>query len=156
MPLPSEEPSYGDPATLRGTAERLSRRRSPRLREVDRAVPPELAYPLAQRLELVVGVIRVVMEQEEPPRGREPGEIGDVMGAECPNPARCGYSSSVYWQSWIRTSTPVAISNPDTHSGSTFDKSTERRLVIGQIRQLRPRPRSGSRRSGPGGRSAGR
>ena len=54
--------------------------------EVDRAVLPELAYPLAERLELVVGVIWIVMEQEEPSRGRETGEVGDVMGAGVTEP----------------------------------------------------------------------
>src|SRR5919108_3859252 len=43
---------------------------------------------------------------------------------EWPNPARGGYSSSVYWQSWIRTSAPAATSNPETHPGSAVARST--------------------------------
>ncbi len=39
---------------------------------------------------------------------------------EWPQPTWSGYSSSVYWQSWISRSAPWARSYPEIHSGSSF------------------------------------
>jgi hypothetical protein len=54
--------------------------------EVDLTTVPELADARTERLELVVAVVGIVMEQEE----------ATCCVLEWPKPARSGYSSSVY------------------------------------------------------------
>src|SRR5918999_4845791 len=88
MQLPSGEPSYGYPVTLRSNPEMRSAEVDllTFARQIDLAAVPELANPVAQRFQVVVGVVGIVMEEKEAMRAREAGEVGDVLGARMSEP----------------------------------------------------------------------
>src|SRR5918992_1738525 len=92
MQLPSGEPSYGYPVTLRSNPEMRSAEVDllTFARQIDLAAVPELANPVAQRFQVVVGVVGIVMEEQEAMRAREAGGGGDGLGGRTcePGPVR--------------------------------------------------------------------
>ena len=67
-------------------------------------------------------------------RSTRRAKVSVSVSPEWPQPTWSGYSSSVYWQSWISRSASRARSKPEIHSGSRpVERRAERRLVVGDV-----------------------
>jgi hypothetical protein len=138
----------GDPETPSAEVDLLAL-----TRQIDLAAVPELANPFAQRFQVVVGVVGIVMEEQQTTRAREAGEVGDVLGARMtePGPARIlllGVLAIV--DQHVGSAGDLEPRDPFGRHGREIDRQC--RLVVGEVGEAASRrPRCGSRPSVLGG-----
>src|SRR6185503_8869309 len=84
---------------------------------------PAVARFAAELVELVVGVERVVVEENGAVGPGPPREAERVRGRRVAQPTWQGYSASVYWPSWISSEASWARAKPEIQSSSSASRS---------------------------------